>query len=480
MASSDARTDAGTNAGPDAGTNAGPDAGTNAGPDAGPAAVSRTRVIAVAVVTAAVVALCLALIEDPVLARAAVVASVFLLLSLTEIVAPFVPILVLLVATPVLLGPLGEAFRLPAVLAWPADPVVALFAGGLSLGLAAQRHGIDTAIAREILRLSGGHQRRLLALVLLGTATMSMWMSNIAAAAVMLTALRPAVSHLDLGHPFRRAVLLAVAVGANLGGIATPIGTGPNAIAISAASERHAITFLGWMIFALPLVLGMLLLAYALLGVRYRVRGTFEGRALGRGPRSRKAVAVVVLFSLAVAAWISEPLHGLSAPLVALAVTLALFGSGLLGRRDLGALDWSTLGLIGGGISVGKLIERAGLFAHVTELVDWTTLPPLVWLGGLVLVSALLSALMSNTATAALLVPLGMTLDPSPATAVIIAIAASFGMPFTISTPPNAMAYGAGGLTARDLLWVGLPIMLIGCALVTLTGPPVLRLLGVP
>jgi sodium-dependent dicarboxylate transporter 2/3/5 len=443
-------------------------------------APSRALVIGAALVTAAVAALCLALIEDPVLARAAVVASVFLILSLTEIVPPFVPILVLLVGTPVLLGPLGEAYRLPAVLTWPADPVVALFAGGLSLGLAAQRHGIDTAIAREILRLSGGSQRRLLALVLLGTATMSMWMSNIAAAAVLLTALRPAVSHLEIGHPFRRAVLLGVAVGANLGGIATPIGTGPNAIAIAAAWERHPITFLGWMTFALPLVIGMLLLAYAILSLRYRVHGTFEQRALVRGPRSRKANAVVVVFSVAVAAWISEPLHGLSAPLVALAVTLALFGSGLLGRRDLGALDWSTLGLIGGGISVGKLIERSGLFAQVTEIVDWTTLPPLLWLGGLVVISALLSALMSNTATTALLVPLAMTLDASPATAVIIAISASFGMPFTISTPPNAMAYGAGGLTARDLLWVGLPLMLFGCALVALTGPPVLHLLGLP
>ncbi len=441
---------------------------------------SRTRVVAVVLVTAAVAALCLGFIEDPVIARAALVASVFLILSLTEVVPPFVPLLVLLVATPVLLGPLGEAYRLPAVLAWPADPVLALFAGGLSLGLAAQRHGIDAAIAREILRLSGGRQARLLALVLLGTATMSMWMSNIAAAAVMLTALRPAVSHLEIGHPFRRAVLLGVAAGANLGGIATPIGTGPNAIAISAAWEHHPITFLGWMVFALPLVLGMLLLAYGILRLRYRVHGTFEQRELVRGPRSRKATAVVVLFSVAVAAWISEPLHGLSAPLVALGVTLALFGSGLLDRRDLGALDWSTLGLIAGGISVGKLIEHAGLFAQVTEVVDWTTLPPLLWLGGLVMISALLSALMSNTATAALLVPLAMTLDASPATAVIIAIAASFGMPFTISTPPNAMAYGEGGLTARDLLWVGLPLMLIGCALVTLTGPPVLQLLGLP
>jgi sodium-dependent dicarboxylate transporter 2/3/5 len=441
---------------------------------------SRTRLVVVAASAAVMIALCMALIDDPLLARAAVVAGLFLLLSLTEVVPPFVPVLVLLVGTPVLLGSFGAPYRLPAVLTWPADPVLALFAGGLALGLAARRHGIDAAIARLVVQLSGGSRARLLGLVLLGTAVMSMWMSNIAAAAVMFTALRPAVSHLEVGHPFRRAVLLGVAMGANLGGIATPIGTGPNAIAIAAAWERHPITFLGWMLFALPLVLGMLVLAYGFLAVRYRVRGRFEQHELPRGPRDARAAGVVVLFSLAVLAWITEPLHGLSAPLIALAVTLALFGSGLLGKRDLGALDWSTLGLIAGGVSVGELIERAGLFAHVTELVDWTALPPLLWLGGLVLASALLSAVMSNTATAALLVPLVMTLDASPATAVIIAISASFGMPFTISTPPNAMAYGEGGLTTRDLLQVGVPIMLVGCALVTVTGPYVLRLLGLP
>jgi sodium-dependent dicarboxylate transporter 2/3/5 len=101
-------------------------------------------------------------------------------------------------------------------------------------------------------------------------------------------------------------------------------------------------------------------------------------------------------------------------------------------------------------------------------------------LGGLALASALLSAVLSNTATAALLVPLGMTLNASPATGVIIAIAASFGMPFTISTPPNAMVYGEGGLKASDLLWVGLTIMLVGCTLVALTGVFVLQRLGVP
>jgi sodium-dependent dicarboxylate transporter 2/3/5 len=182
---------------------------------------------------------------------------------------------------------------------------------------------------------------------------------------------------------------------------------------------------------------------------------------------------------MAVLTWVSEPLHGLSAPLVALCVTLALFGSGLLGRRELNALDWSTLGLIAGGISLGKLLETTGA-TTAFQVIDWSALPRMAWLSLLVAASAGLSSLMSNTGTAALLIPLASTVDGSASTAVIIAIAASFGMPFSISTPPNAMAYGEGGLRSSDLLFVGLTLMLFGCALTTLTGSAVLQLLGVP
>jgi len=103
-----------------------------------------------------------------------------------------------------------------------------------------------------------------------------------------------------------------------------------------------------------------------------------------------------------------------------------------------------------------------------------------VWLGGLVLSSAALASVMSNTGTAALLIPLGMAIDPAPSTAVVIAIGASFGMPFMISTPPNAMAYGEGALRTGDMLLIGGLVMLAGCALVTLTGALALGLMGVP
>ena len=439
---------------------------------------SRRRLVLSGVAVAAAVAISLSTIADPLLARGVAIAATYLVLALTEVVPPFVPTLLLLAAVPLALAPLAPRCALPAVLTWPADPVVALFAGGLSLGAAGHRHRIDAAIASFVVTLAHGGCRRLLALVILGTALMSMWMSNIAAAAMILAVLRPLLQHPSIPLDFRRALLLGVAMAANIGGIATPIGTGPNAIAIAAVESRYEITFLHWMLFALPLVCGLLAVAFLLLLVRYRVTGSFTATP-STVSLDRRSTGVVVVFALAVLGWVSEPLHGISAPLVALLATLLLFGSGLLGRRELHALDWSTLGLIAGGISLGRLLEATGATAAFA-VIDWSALPRVAWLGLLVLASAGLSSLMSNTGTAALLLPLALTVDASPSTAIIIAVAASFGMPFSISTPPNAMAYGEGGLRSSDLLFVGLTLMLFGCALVTLTGGAVLAFLGVP
>lgn len=418
-------------------------------------------------------------IPDPTLARATVIAAAYLVLCLSEVVPPFVPTIVLLVVTPVLLGPVSTRFTLGAVLHWTADPIVALFAGGMALGVAAQKHGVAASIAALVLRVAGTRARNLVALVMIGTAVLSMWMSNIAAAAMLLAALRPLTQGPAVSASLRRAVLLAIAVGANLGGIATPIGTGANGIAIAAVDGRNAISFLHWMAFAVPLVAAMLVVAFVLVVARTRGAGELAARAAAPPPLGRAGSAVVLLFFVAVAAWLSEPLHGVSAPLVALAVSAVLFGTGLLGRDDLGLLDWSTLGLIAGGLCLGHLIEEAGLLSSVAD-VPWNDYPRVVRLGGLVLASALMSAVMSNTATVALLVPLGLAVDPSPSTAITIAIGASFGMPFTISTPPNAMVYGTGDVPSRDLLWIGVPLMIIGCTIVTLTGPLVLHIFGVP
>ena len=157
-----------------------------------------------------------------------------------------------------------------------------------------------------------------------------------------------------------------------------------------------------------------------------------------------------------------------------------MFGGRWLVREDLGRIDWSTLFLIAGGLILGQLVERSGLIDQATAGVRWDEIPLFARACGLVLLAALMSAVMSNTASAAMLIPLAISLGPPRSMVVLIAIGTAFGVPFVVSSPPNAMAYGQGGLSGRDLLRVGLPIMLIGSLLVALTGPAFMRWIGLP
>lgn len=419
-------------------------------------------------------------IKDPVFARALAIAGICLVLWLTEVVPPYVPTLLLWAMTPLLLSGYGEQFHLARVLGWSANPVMALFLGGFALSVAASRHGIDNLIARFAVRLSGGHRLGLVALVIAATATLSMWMSNIAAAAMMLVALHPLFVGTPKNNRFRRATLMGIAIGANFGGIATPIGTGPNAIAIAAVSNSMRVTFLDWMVFALPLALGLLIAGGLLLKARFHLRGRTELPPIAVKASDRRGRLVIMVFFLTVAAWLTEPIHGTSSAIVALIATVVLFGSGLLHREDIARIDWSTLGLIAGGIGLGTLLDQAGLPKFVGAAVPWQEIPHVARLFMLCFTAAFLSALMSNTAAVTILIPLAAGIDPTPSTAILIAVAASLGIPFVISTPPNAMIYGEGGITFSDLAVPGLILMVLGCILVSTTGPLVLNLVGIP
>lgn len=454
---------------------------------------SRRRAMMIAALSAVLVVVgCRLAFADPKLFRASAIAGVCLVLWLSEAVPLFATTLLLWVGIVTLLGPLDRAtFSVSRVLSGAANPVMALFFGGFALSAAATRYGIDAYIAGWMVRASRGRRLGLLAAMMAGTAMLSMWMSNIAAAAMMMTTLGPLFGQSGADAPagpagaedarFRTALLLGVAFAADFGGIGTPIGTGPNLIAIAAVSDRHAITFLDWVTFGVPLAAGMSLLAFVLLAWLYRVRGVVEAPASIRpAPLRRQGRAVVGIFFAAVAAWLSEPLHGVPAAVTALAVAAALFAARLLDHRDLRRMEWDTLLLVAGGLTLGELFHASGLAAAIAGAIDWHALPRLVLILVLVVSCAAISAVASNTAAAAMLIQIALGIIPSPSVAILVAMAASMGVPFVISTPPNSMAYGRGGLTGRDLLVPGIILMLVGCAVLTATGPFVLRRLGVP
>lgn len=447
-------------------------------PDRRRPALRRGGLAALAVAAAALSVAAHALGWSPA-ARAAIIGGVCLALWLSEWVPVWVPTLVLWAAAPLLLGAFGGEFAPLSVLAWSADPVLALFFGGFALAAAAGRHGTDRWVAAAALRFSRGSAMRTIALAALATAALSMWMSNIAAAAMMLGAFKPVLDGEPRDGSLRRGLLLGIAMAANVAGIATPVGTGPNGIAIAAAERYRHITFVHWMAFALPLTLGLLAAVLVLIALWIRPTGEAQvqpGSLDGPLGRVRTLAAV---FAVTVLLWLTEAVHGIPAWHVALASAAALLVLGLLRPRDLLRIDWATLVLIAGGIALGALLDRSGLMRLMADALPLSTAPPTLRILLLCLMSALLAALMSNTGTATLLVPLSVAVSGAPSAAVLVAVAASLGVPFVTSTPPNAMAYGAG-LRARDLLVPGLVIMLGGCLLVALTGPWVLRLMGVP
>jgi sodium-dependent dicarboxylate transporter 2/3/5 len=436
-------------------------------------AVDHRRPLIAAVLAALLVALTQGLIGDPLMATAAGIAAVCLVMWLAEVVPGFVPTLVLLAAVPLLLG--GPSYRLPTVLGWMADPVLVLFFGGFALGAAAQRHGIDASITSLAVRWSGGRRLRLLALVMVATSCLSMWMSNTAAAAMMLAALRPMTGGLGREDPLRTALLVGIAMAANLGGMATPIGSPPNAIAVATLESVRPISLLGWMVFGLPCMAVLLALGFLLLVLRHGLRSSSAPVPVAAAVRIQggRAWAVVGIFSAMVLAWLGEPLHGVPVPVIAALGAAVLFGSGLLTAGDLARIDWSTLLLIAGGLGLGRLLQESGSIDAAARLVDWSSFPASLRVAMLVGAAASMSAVMSNTATATMLIPLAYALDPSPATPVLVALGCSLGMPFAISTPPNALVYGEG-VKAGDLLLPGLFFMISGCALVALAGPLIL------
>jgi len=414
-------------------------------------------------------------LASPEQARALGLAVACVILWLAQLVPVFVPTLLLLALAPLLLG---DAYPVGRVLAWGLDPVLALFFGGLSLGAAAERHGVAEALARRVVGWARGDRARLVTLSMLLTAVLSMWLSNTAAATLMLATLLPVADRLR-DASLKRAMLLAVAAGANLGGIATPIGTPPNALAMSALGER-APSFLGWMLLGLPMALAGLWLARRMILKRCAISGTLaepgelptEPPPLSAGGR---VVAVLVL--VAVGLWLGEPLFGIPSSTVALALAGILFATGLLERTDLARFDWGTLLLIAGGIAMGRMLEQTGVVSLATAAVPWDAIPPWALVAAAVTLAMGCSAVLSSTATATLVLTAMTAIAPQrPELAIVVVLAVSFSFPFPVSTPPNAMVAGLG-VPTRDLAGLGFAVMAGAAVILALIGPWVAALI---
>ncbi|MGK2948792.1 MAG: SLC13 family permease [Acidimicrobiales bacterium] len=368
-----------------------------------------------------------------------------------------------------------------------AHPVLMLFLGGFVLAQAAATYGLDRNLAGVLLRPFGQSPAALLAGLMGITALLSMFMSNTATTAAMMAVVLPVAATLAPGDPLRSALALSVPVAANIGGIGTPVGTPPNAIAIGLlANAGIDVDFVQWMAIAVPLAAVLLGVAWVVLLRRYPAAADqVELTVGGAFDRSRPAVILYVTFAATVGLWLTEPLHGIDTSITGFLPVVVLLATGVFGTDDLRSISWDVLWLVAGGLALGSGVTATGLDAWVIDLVDWSALSSLALLAGMAGVAIVLSTVISNSATANLLLPIGVSLAASSAVTaepllvgVVVAIACSLAMALPVSTPPNAVAYATGMVTTGQMAGVGLVVGGVGIVLLVVAAPPLWDLLG--
>lgn len=396
--------------------------------------------------------------------------------------------------------------------------LVYLFLGGFMLAQAMQRWGLHLRMALHVVNVVGTSPSRIVLGFMCATAFVSMWVSNTATAAMMMPIglsviqqvadaiekrrgegelidvdLRPGKFHFGI------ALMLGIAYGASIGGLATLIGTPPNVLLAGMMSESYGIeiSFVSWLAFGLPFALLYLPLAWLwLTRVAYPIRMRSipgggeriraELRALGPMTSPEKRLACV--FALAAAGWTFRPLWSSWVPngalvedsTIAIAATLLLFvlpagdGERILDWDWASRVPWHVLLLFGGGFSLAAGLERTGLSAWVggqLALLQGAPLP--LFVAAVAILLVILTEFASNTASAAMSIPVlaatAVSLGLSPLLLAIPAtIAASCAFMLPAATPPNAIVFGTGYLTIPQMVKAGVAVNLIGIALVTL------------
>ena len=357
-----------------------------------------------------------------------------------------------------------------------ADPVVMLFLGGFVLAIVAEKYGLDVTMAKALLSLFGTKPKMVLLGFLLVIAVFSMFMSNTATAAMMLAFLVPVLSKLPADDKGKIGLALSIPVAANLGGIGTPIGTPPNATAVKFLSEAgYDVSFGEWSIRMIPYVLIMIVIAWVVLQLFFPFKS--EKIVLEIPENSRKkdwrTTVVWCTFIGTILLWATEQWTGINSNVVALIPLGVLTATGIFNKEDIKEINWSVLWLVAGGFALGTCLQGTGLAKVIINAIPFNTMSIVLVMIVAGLVCYLLSNFISNSATAALLIPIlivvaeGMELGSTGTRAMIsfIAVCASTAMLFPISTPPNAIASSTGLVETKDMTKVGLVMGIVGFVL---------------
>lgn len=371
---------------------------------------------------------------------------------------------------------MGTFVSYKSILATFADPVIMLFLGGFILAIASTKVGLDVQLAKVLMKPFGKKSEFVLLGFLLVIGTFSMFMSNTATAAMMLTFLAPILKTLPPDGKGRIALALSIPIAANLGGIGTPIGTPPNAIAFQYINDSlHLdVGFDDWMFRMIPYVYILLLIAWVILLKMYPFKQkTIELKIESRHEKTWRTYVVWITFALTILLWMTESLTKLNSNVVAMIPVGVFCITGIITKDDLKDINWSVLWMVAGGFALGLAMTNTGLAEHLVTSIPFGEWLPMVVILVAGFIGYFISNFISNTAAASLIVPIlcavavgmGDTLDPvgGAKTLVIGAVlCTSLAMLFPISTPPNALAHSTGLVTTKDMTKVGIIIGVIG------------------
>lgn len=354
-----------------------------------------------------------------------------------------------------------------------ASPIIILFLGGFFLAMAATKYRLDQNLAKLLLKPFGENPKMVMMGLMIITAIFSMFMSNTATTAMMLSILMPVLAVFLPGDSGKIGFTLAIPVAANIGGIGTPIGTPPNAVALKYLTGDHLITFGQWMIFAVPYVIALLFIGWLVLIFMYPVKTEkIKLTIKSEWMKSAKAYIVYITFATTILLWLTDFLHGMNSYIVAM-IPVAVFSSlGIINKSDLKNISWDVLWLVSGGIALGLGLEVSGLAERLINVIPFGSLSPILIVVLVTLVAAVMANFMSNTATANLLLPLvaalGVSLSSladfggSQMIIIAVTISCSMGMALPISTPPNALAFATGTIETPQMAKPGIVIAIIG------------------
>ena len=364
---------------------------------------------------------------------------------------------------------LGQTVKYKSILHCFADPIIMLFIGGFILAIAATKSGLDVLLARVMLRPFGTQSRYVLLGFILVTAVFSMFLSNTATAAMMLTFLTPVLKALPADGKGKIGLAMAIPVAANVGGMGTPIGTPPNAIALKYLNDPEGLNlnigFGEWMSFMLPYTIIVLFIAWFILLRLFPFKQkSIELQIEGEAKKDWRSIVVYIKFT------------GVNSNVVAMIPVAVFCITGVITKRDLEEISWSVLWMVAGGFALGVALQETGLAKHMIEAIPFSTWPPVLMIVGSGLICYAMANFISHTATAALLVPIlaiaGISMRENLSSLggvetllIGVAIGSSLAMILPISTPPNALAHATGMIQQKDMEKVDIIMGIIGLIL---------------